>query len=222
MKKIMLIGLIILSVFLIYLCNMDRKVYYLSLNGTDGSYPKYVKNYLKAKDVLEIYVDNYSHSNMKITELINDINENKKITKNGKEITLKNALIKADLITLSFSDKDIKKRLDNYKVYDYIDEETKDLDKLLTLIRNDCKEDIILLGFFNSNPDDAAREDIYNYLNKKYKIAAQKHKITYLDLAQVFENKSEFIDENNNLNDTGQNMIASMIINEIDKKMLNS
>ena len=33
MKKIMIIGLIVLSVFLIYLCNLDNKVYYLSLNG---------------------------------------------------------------------------------------------------------------------------------------------------------------------------------------------
>ena len=34
MKKILIIGLVLLSIFLIYLANMDKKVYYLALGDS--------------------------------------------------------------------------------------------------------------------------------------------------------------------------------------------
>lgn len=208
MKKIMISGLIILSVFLIYLCTLDKKVYYLIL-GENYSYSKYVKDYLKEKGVLEIYVDEYSKNDLKITDLINDINNNKTIVKDNKEITIKNALVKADLITLSFSKKDVLSRV-NSNVYDYIDDMASDLDKLLKLLREYCKEDIILIGFYNGN-----KKDIFEYLNNKFKDKSNNYNVKYIDVQKKFNGYPDFKD------DTiyGQNMIASQIINVVDKKM---
>ena len=227
MKKIMIIGLIVLSVFLIYLCNLDNKVYYLSLNGFYKSnnidnYPSYIKNYLKEKGVLEIYIPEYSKENMKTIDLINNINNNKKIEKSGKEITFKNALIKADLVTLSFSPKDIINRIGSNNVYDYIDDLNNDLNKLLKLMREYCKEDIILVGYYNPYPDDEESTKVFKYLNKKYQETSLEYKVTYINLEQVFEDHSDFLDENKLPNQAGQNMIASQIINQIDKNMLKS
>lgn len=227
MKKIMIISLIILSVFLIYLCNLDRKVYYLSLNGNEYSkniqdYSKYIKNYLKEKDVLEIYVNDYSQENMKIPNLISDIEENKKTKKDNKEITLKNALIKADLVTLSFSSKDIVNRLDSKNVYDYIDNLSQDLDKLLNLMREYCKEDIILAGFYNPFPDNKESTKVFNYLNKKYKQVSDNYEVDYINLNPIFAGHPDFLNENKLPSQMGQNIIASEIINQIDKKMLKS
>ena len=222
MKKIMIIGLIILSVFLIYLCNLDNKVYYLSLNGQEKEtniedYSKYIKNYLNEKGVLEIYVNEYSENNMKTTTLLNNINSNKKIKKDDKEITLKNALIKADLVTLSFSQKDIINRVDNDNIYDYIDDLSNDLDKLLKLMREYCKEDIILIGFYNTDMDNIK---IFKYLNKKYQAVCDEYKVDYINLQSIFDGHPDFINENFSLSQMGQNMIASEIINQIDKTML--
>ncbi|MGN1276340.1 MAG: hypothetical protein ACI4UK_05055 [Floccifex sp.] len=224
MKKIMIIGLIILSVFLIYLCNLDKKVYYLSLNGQDtieniDDYSKYIKNYLKEKEVLETYVNEYSEENMKTTTLLNNINDNKKIKKDGKEITLKNALIKADLVTLAFSEKDIISRLNNDNIYDYIDDLSNDLDKLLKLMREYCKEDIILVGFYNPDIDNPNSTKVFKYLNKKYKEVCDEYKVDYIDLQPIFAGHPDFTD-GNLPTQMGQNMIASEIINQIDKKML--
>lgn len=225
MKKIMIIGLIILSVFLIYLCNLDHKVYYLSLNGFYKSnnidnYSVYVKNYLQEKDVLEIYIPEFSKENMKTIDLINNIEENKTIKKNGKEITFKNALVKADLVTLSFSPNDIISRIDNHNIYDYIDDLNNDLDKLLKLMREYCKEDIILVGYYNPYPEDEEATKIFKYLNKRYQETSLDYKVTYINLETVFEDHSDFLDENKLPNQIGENMIASKVINQIDKNML--
>ena len=227
MKKIMIIGLIILSVFLIYLCNMDHKVYYLSLNdlyknNNVNDYSLYIKNYLKEKGILEIYVPEYSKENMKTVDLINNINDNKKIEKDGKVITFKNALVKADLITLYFSPEDIINRTYSNNIYDYIDDLNNDLDKLLKLMREYCKEDIILVGYYNPYPENENSSKIFKYLNKKYQETSLKYKVTYINLEPFFEDHTDFLDENKLPNQAGENMIASEIINQIDKNMLKS
>ena len=225
MKKIMIIGLIILSIFLIYLCNLDRKVYYLAINsfetGSTEVYTEYVKNYLKEKDVLEVYVDDYSKENLTTTDLQTEINSNKKIIKNDTEITLKNALIKADLVTLSFSGNDVINRISSSKVYDYIDELGKDLDDLLKLIREYCKEDIILVGYYDPILTNNSAE-VFKYLNKKYSEICEDNNVNYIDLTNSFENQPDFLDENKFPTQSGENMIASRVIEQIDKKLLNT
>ena len=65
MKKILIIGLVFLSIFLIYLVNMDKKVYYVALGDSLEKfyledrevygYSHYIKKYLKNRDLLERY-----------------------------------------------------------------------------------------------------------------------------------------------------------------------
>lgn len=225
MKKIMIIGLVILSVFLIYLCNLDKKVYYLSLNNYNmeketEDYSKYVKNYLKEKEILEIYLNGYSTSNMTPNKLLNDIKQNKKIRKKSKEITLKNALIKADLVTLSFNQKEIMEKIHNDDFYEYANNKCDELNLLLKLMREYCKEDIILVGFYNPVKEDIKGEKAFNFLNNKYKKISNKYNVTYINLQLLFENHFGFLGENKLLNQFGQNIIASEIINQIDKKIL--
>ena len=108
MKKILIIGVIILSIFIIYLTTLDKKVYYLVLgdeislgltsnNKYEKNYTEYIKEYLEEKNILEKYINEYTTQNYRITDIINDINNNKEIEDTKQ--TLKNALIKADGIT---------------------------------------------------------------------------------------------------------------------------
>ena len=111
MKKILISCLIVLSVFLIYLCNMDKKVYYLALGDSlasgEGAYGKkikgysdYVSDYLKNKNLLETYVSEFARSGYRTTDLTNSITDNKKVRINKKQTTLQNALIKSSTISL--------------------------------------------------------------------------------------------------------------------------
>ena len=199
MKKILIIGLVLLSIFLIYLTNMDKKVYYVALGDSlereylDNSeiygYSHYIKNYLKEKDLLERYSDDFAKVDTRITDIIRDINNNKKVTTSKGSFSLKNALIKADLITVNISSNDVFNKLskDNVifnDVYDYIDNLAFDLDRLFELMREYCKEDIIMIGPYNPYSD-VDRVDVYEYFNKKYKDVCLKYDIIYIDLSDV-------------------------------------
>ena len=149
----LLIGFIITGIILItiFFMTRDKQIYYLSLgdslaagqtpnNTIEESYGDYVAEYLKDKEVLEFYTKKFSKSGYRSIDLLNDLNNNKKIKIDGKKITIKHALIKADIVTLSIGSNDLFYKLnignsfdldelDN--TYEYIDESIKDVNKLL-------------------------------------------------------------------------------------------
>lgn len=224
MKKILIFCLIVLSVFIIYLCNMDKKVYYLTLGdplGGTRNYGYYVKEYLKEKKVLEKYVKEFSASNMRTYDVINSIKNNKSVMIYGREQTLQNALIKADLVTMYISIDDVFNKIDGEvfdyaSVYDYIDSLTDDLNDLLKLMREYCKEDIILIGYYSSSD---VNDKIISYLNKKYKEVCDDYKVSYIDLDDIFRENPSFLESSFKLTDDGTMTIAREVIGIINKKV---
>ncbi len=201
MKKILIVGLVFLSVFLIYLANMDKKVYYVALGDSlervyvDDEvygYSHYIKKYLKDEGLLERYSDDFAQVDTRITDIIKDINNNKKIKTNKGSFSLKNALIKADLITVNISFKDVynklnKKNVVYNEVYDYIDDLAYDLESLFKLMREYCKEDIVMIGPYNPFIDETDKLDVYEYFNEKYKNVSRDYDIIYVDLSDIDE-----------------------------------
>ncbi|MBP3920256.1 MAG: SGNH/GDSL hydrolase family protein [Bacilli bacterium] len=202
MKKILIIVIIILSIFLIYLTTIDKKVYYLTLGDEitlgmtqegkyERSYADYIKKYLQEKNILEIYINDYATKDYRITDLIKDIENNKTI----ENKTIKNSLIKSDLLTLSIGTNDIISKIDNMnkltkldynKLYKNINEIIIDLDKLLKLIREYCKEDIIMTGIY-IEPTTEELKQILEYANQKFKETTTKYNITYIDMYEVIK-----------------------------------
>ena len=206
MKKILILGIIMLSIFLIYLTTIDKKVYYVSLGDEislgmtkegyyEKSYPLYIKEYLEKNNKLETFIDDYSKQGYRITDLINDINNNKEIEETNK--TIKNVLIKADLVTISIGTNDILSKISNeqnltkidYKrLYKNIEEIVNDLDKLLKIIREYCKEDIILIGTNIKTENENLRE-IINYANEKFDEVSKKYDIEYIKTDEIIKEK---------------------------------
>ena len=238
MKKILLTFLIILSVFIIYLTTIDKKVYYLALGDEislgmtkDGyyktSYTDYIKQYLEQNKKLEIYVNNYITQGYRITDLINDINNNKETKIKDKTITIKNALIKSDLITISIGTNDIISKIDNVNkltkidynnLYKNIDEILNDLDILLKQIRQYCKEDIILVGIY-INTENEKLEKIIKSANEKFKEKSENYNIKYIDLYNYIKpngelNKYPSEDEYETLSNTIIDIINDNLLNK--------
>ncbi len=222
MKKILIIGLVLLSIFVIYLSNMDKKVYYVALGdslervyvGDEEvyGYSYYVKKYLMDDDLLERYSDDYAKVDTRITDIINDINNNKKVTTGDGSFSLKNALIKADLITLNISSSDVFNKLNKKdviynEVYDYIDDLAYDLDNLFKLMREYCKEDILMIGPYNPFSDINSL-DVYEYFNKKYRDVCEKYDVIYVDLSDV-----------NELNGESYELIGNRVIGKMRKNL---
>lgn len=211
LKTALVLALTLFIVFVIYLSHIDKKVYYVALGDYQAlgltnegiityGYTDYLKDSLKKENKLETYIIGYAKDNARITDIIHDIEKNKKIQINDKTQTLKNALIKADLVTLSVGMNDLFYKIGvnpdlqtlNYnEVYYHVDEMMEDLEQLFELLREYCKEDIIMTGFYN--PIDISNEklnEILVYVNTRLEETADMYQISILSINSFFEDRN--------------------------------
>lgn len=245
----LLIGFIITGIILItiFFITRDKQIYYLSLgdslaagqtpnNTIEESYGDYVAEYLKDKEVLEFYTKKFSKSGYRSIDLLNDLNNNKKVKVDGKEITIKHALIKADIVTVSIGSNDLFYKLNVSNefnmnefddIYTYVDEAISDVDKLLYELRKSCKEQIMVFGFYNPFTNFSSSlantvEPVIVYANEKMKNLVKKYDMTYVDIHDMFLANDNYLPSKLEIHPTkdGYKAMAKSVINLIDKKTL--
>jgi len=220
MKKLLIISISCLSVFLIYLSTIDRKVYVTILTTNENSnYSKNVEKFLKNKNMLEKYVNDFSFPDYRITDYIKIIMDNKMVKNNGKKLNIKNALIKSDLIIIDLVKNDLFSKIiyeeDDEVLHNYVESIADDLDKLLKLIRNYSKEDIYILEIYN--PNNLFDDHIIKYMNNKIKHLSEHYKVKYIKL-----NINEaMIKEKIKINKYGEESIYKSIEKELNKSLFN-
>ena len=236
LKTIIVLLCIIFTIFFIYLTTLDRKVYYLSIGDyiTTGMDEKFtwnqkIVNELKKKKKFEVYINEFSNMNLRTTDLIYQIKNNEKKMVNGEEKSIKNALIKADLVTLSIGMNDFlyKMNLDveefsMEELYDYVDEMSEDTDILLRLLREYCKEDIMMTNYYvprNMNSD-KANKMIY-YANKRLESMAEAYQIEIIDLSTYTVNNSYFDHDTALLSEKGEEELGNEVMEVVNKTLLN-
>lgn len=158
MKKILFILGVIISIFFIYYFNRDTSVYYLVL----GEKNDYYLDVSKEIEPLEKINNNFLIKNATSKKVYNQLKTNV-IYKNQ---TIKNALIKADLVSLYLE-------YNNLNNFDDVDKEALRFEKLMKLLRKSCKEEIIVIG-----PNDDGKGYL-KYLNKKFRNISFKYDIEY-------------------------------------------
>ena len=220
-KSLLCISLIFILVFIIYLTTLDREIYYLniSIDKNEYSYETYVKEYIEKEKKLEKYVNDFASSDDRVTDIIYAIKENKTITINEKKQTIKNALIKADLVTLFIGLNDI-----NYKVgyssinelYDYADSFLDDMNELLELVREYCKEDIVLIGYYNAYG--SYYDEYFNYINREVENLAKEYNIKFITAHEIYNIDNHI--ESIWMDEEEHKILAQNIIEFIDEKIL--
>lgn len=237
-------GIILVSIFFI---TRDKEIYYLSLgdslaagqtpnNTISESYGDYVAEYLKDKEVLEFYTKKFAKSGYRSIDLLNDLKNNKKVNVNGKELTIKHALIKADIVTLSVGSNDLFYKLNIGNefdlnefddIYTYVDESINDVDKLLYELRKSCKEQIMVFGFYNPFTNFSSSlantiEPIIIYANGKMENIVKKYNMTYVDIHDTFLANDNYLPSKLEIHPTkdGYKAMAKSVISLIDKKTL--
>ena len=234
MKKIIIVIVILFSIFFIYLSTVDKKVYYLALGDSiaagvnasgmeDYGYSDYIKTYLENRDLLETYINEFAVSGYRSIDLKRDIIDNKKIIINDKNITLKNALIKADIVTLSIGANDFFYYLNaNYDdVYDHINESLNDVESLFKLVREYCKEDIIVVGYytpFKEHEKIDTMDEIIKFANKKLEELCSEYNMYFVDVFELFK-ENPYLPNPNDIHPSieGYEAISKEIIKVIDK-----
>ncbi len=180
MKKLFILTIIILITLLIYVSFIDNKIYYLTLGD---SYETLNNNLIEKSNY------DFINNDYRTIDVINDINNNFK-----KDVTIQNAIIKADIITLSIGKNDINAKLmyTEYLIYDHINQVIEDIDNLLNLLNSKTKEEVIIIGYKNFIVDNIL---YVNYANKRLEEIVKKYNFHFV------ENKDELISyiEKNNL-----------------------
>ena len=205
-------------------------------NTIEESYGDYIQEYLKDKEVLEFYTKDFSKSGYRSIDLLNDLKENKEIKVNGKNITIKNALIKADLVTVSVGANDLFYKLNIGNefdmnefddIYTYVDETILDVDKLLYELRKSCKEQIMVFGFYNPFTNFSTSlantvEPVILYANTKMENIVRKYDMTYVDIHDTFLANDNYLPSTLEIHPTkdGYRAMAKSAIRLINKKIL--
>ena len=180
--RILIISIIFLLVFLIYLTNLDTKVYYLSLGNNGNNYSDEIKDYLINKNILEVYVGGFINNEYRVIDIINDIDDNKNIIINEKKQSIKNALIKADLVTIYLDNTVLKTKIElnnQNSIYEYINDYLKDYDTLFKLLREYSKEDIIFINEINIS------NKYSDYYINEMKQICERYDIIYIDTTDI-------------------------------------
>lgn len=218
MKKIIVLFLTILLVVYIYIKNIDDKIYYLSLGDSyacsmnylgvlDYGYSEYIRDYLKEEKKLEKFVNAFAKSGYRSVDLLRDIVDNKELNIDNNKLTLKQALIKADLVTLSIGTNDILSMTSLNMDDIIINDAMNDLDELLKTVREYCKEKIIAINYFNFYDN-----DIGKFANEKYKELCAKYDIIYIDVSDLSNNNLYFPTSNIHPSKEGYEQIFKRIL----------
>ena len=115
-RKLFFVGLTTLIIFLIYLTTVDRKIYYVNIgDSVSMGVNSYINEYLNKEEKLENYIDKFNKPDLRITDLYNMINNNYEVKVDKYKQSIKNALIKADVITLAIGHDDIYQKINTIK-----------------------------------------------------------------------------------------------------------
>ena len=245
-KKIIIMIIIFLVVFIIYVKTNNNKLNYVALGDSLAAgqtpykqigygYSDYVANYLKENKLLNNYTKEFAVSGYRTTDLLNDINNNKKVKIGNKKQGIKTVLRDSDILTLSIGANDIFYKLgitnmnidlDNIsEIYKYIDETTTDIEKLIIQIQKYFKGDLILVGYYNpiiNSEYSRQLEPIFNYLKENSVALAEKYKFTYVDIYEIFKENPEYLPNPSDIHPSnkGYEVIASQIIDVIEQNII--
>ena len=197
-KKLILISLLggILSV-IIYFFTQNNEIIITTIGdgltsgmtsyGIEGfSFNDYLKEDYINKHELNYYIE-YANANQTVKELIYDIKENKKVKMLQKEIELKQAISKADILTIAIG----MDELANIKINRAIKEEfLHDMDELLSMIKMLNQNKVIVVGLYTWGKNDFLTIE---KLNASLRDIALTNGFEFIDINKIMMDKNYYL-----------------------------
>lgn len=244
-KKIILTILIAVSfTILIYYSKKENQIYYVALgdgialgetpyNSFGYSYSDYIKEYLEESAVLKFYTKNFAQEDMRIDDLINLFEQDKKIVLDDKKISINEAVNKANLITLSIGSSDLYYKLkinNNYLLKEDIKTMFKDVDEIfitmdncIKYLRGIYKKELYVIGYYNpiTNNDYInfqILDDVFDYTDKLFEKLSIKYDFNFIGINKIVGKNGELIPNPNNvhLNYKGYKIVGDQVISSLD------
>lgn len=216
MKKTIVVIFTMLIILFIFISTKDTKVYYLAISDNTESIElsNKIEKYYKNKQKYENYVK-YIKNNYRIIDFIHDIDMNKKI---NEDFTLRNALIKADIITIMIGNNDYLSYINDVDILNDGVLELKDnMREFLEVVRNISKEKIVFIGIPNIYQNNVKLNNFLKELNEMYRNLCSEYNIYYLDIFDILKDQIY----QNKLSTEGYQIIFNELIKEVDNVIIN-
>lgn len=197
-KKIILIALLggILSI-IIYFFTQNNELTIMSIGdglssgetpyGIEGySFNDYLKEDYLTKHNLKDYIE-YAIPNKTIKELIYEIKENKEINLKSKKIEIKQAINKADILTIAIG----MDELVNVKITNQIKNEyLHDLEELLSMIKVLNQKKVVIISLYTWGKNDLLTIE---KLNASIRDISLSNSFLFIDINKILMDKEYYL-----------------------------
>ncbi len=251
MKKkkllMLLLGLLVVSIgiFSIYRNTYKEEYNYVALGDSlaagrnpygvdDYGYTDYIRDYLKNENKLKNYVS-YAVSGYTTSDVIDDINYNKIINVDDKNVGIKKTLRESDLVTISIGANDFLQNInissipsslsDMETMKNTLDNIFSDIEDLLRLIKQYAKGDIIVIGYYNPLPSlekyKESIDQVIDYIDVKYKELCDNNNVYYVEISDDFESNLDCLPNPLDIhpNKEGYEIISKEVIKVIKERV---
>lgn len=197
-KKLILITLLggILSI-IIYFFTQNNEITIMSIGdglssgetpyGIEGySFNDYLKEDYITKHKLNHYIE-YASSNKTIKELIYEIKDNKEVTLKNEKIEIKQAINKADILTIAIGmDELASKKITNQIKNEYL----HDLEELLSMVNMLNQNKVIIISLYTWGKNDLLTIE---KLNASMRDIALTNGFLFVDINKILMNEEYFL-----------------------------
>lgn len=228
MKIFLVLIFFSLLIFVLYMQSSKKDINYTILGDKDifsnniksKNFSDLIFDELKDINDFGFYSKDFISKDIRIIDLINDINNNKKID----NITIQNILSRTNILILGIGNNEINYKIskidssenNDYIIYSYLDEILLDLENLINLIREYDKENIIFLGYYNDTGD-KNNNKYYKYINNGAENIMKKNDIHFISMFNILNKNEDYLTQTNPVYVTNNGNLA--IFNKIYSKI---
>ena len=171
---------------------------------TGYSFNDYLRDYYEETGTVEEYIKEFSIKGETTETLKTKISNNYILESTNTKI--QQAIAEAKILTIAIGMDELnQKNLKSKQIDQYIE----NMDKILTVIRIYNNKDIFLISLY---PTAVLNKEKVQEINRKLKELSTKHRVTYIDIENITENKEYFFSSNSYyLNYKGHRYISEQI-----------
>ncbi len=171
---------------------------------TGYSFNDYLRDYHEETGTVEEYIKEFSIKGETTETLKTKISNN--YTLESTNTKIQQAIAEAKILTIAIGMDELnQKNLKSKQIDQYIE----NMDKILTVIRIYNNKDIFLISLY---PTAVLNKEKVQEINQKLKELSTKHRVTYIDIENITENKEYFFSSNSYyLNYKGHRYISEQI-----------
>ena len=228
MKIILVLIFFSLFIFITYVENSKEDINYTILGDKD-----IFSNNIMSKNFSDLIYDelgnikdfgfyskDFIEEDIRIIDLINDVNSNKKID----NLTIQNMLSRTNILILGVGNNEINYKIskldikenNDYIMYSYLDQLLIDIQSLINLIKEYEKDNIIFLGYYNDTGN-KNNDKYYIYINKQLEKIMKNNDICFINLFNILNKNEDYLTTNLPIYITNDGNIA--IFNKIYSKI---